>query len=241
MSVFLDDVPGGTLGHGDEFDRDASAVHASGSGVGPHDRGGTRWLVADPHLSRQEAEAALRSALTWPRVGSPVDPTAAGAAAAGGGVLGIALAVGAFGLVEWPSWIAFGAVGAAAGGIPVWAWLDGRVQEQTRARQRAATRVARESLVEVPASFATWAGSDGKSLAHDDLVALARAVSATRAAASTLDAWRWGEPDVDWPHAHAVVDPVLVGEYEAARAVLDELAGSLSYEVPAEVAPESLR
>ncbi|TWX35009.1 hypothetical protein ES689_14295 [Frigoribacterium sp. ACAM 257] len=241
MTVFLDDVPEGTPGHGDEFDREAAAVHSCDSGVGPERGGGTRWLVADPDLSRQEAEATLRSALTWPRAVGPADPALAGAAAAGGGAVGIATAIGALGLVEWPSWAALGAVGAAAGGIPVWAWLDLRARERTRARQRAATRVARESLVEVPASFASWARSDGRAVDHGDLVALARALSAARTAASTLDAWRWGEPDVDWPHAHAVVDPVLVDEYEAARAVLDELAARHGWTVPAEVAPESLR
>ena len=249
MSEFLDDVPEGVAGHGDEFERPGSVEGGAGGPERPGASGGrTTWLIADASLPRAEAEAALRDALTWPRVaGSSMTAALSGLAAVVGGVLGIAAAVWGLGLVEWLSWAGLGALGAAGAGFAVGGVLAERVHRRARARQRIATRVARESLVEVPASFATWAGSDGRAgsdrrpLAHDDLVALARAVSATRAAASTLDAWRWDAPDVDWPHAHAVVDPVLVGEYEAARAVLDELAGSLGYEVPAEVAPESLR
>ncbi|WP_209559680.1 hypothetical protein [Frigoribacterium sp. PvP032] len=240
MSRFVDDVPEGTPGHGDEFDREASAAHRDRS----HDADAgarSRWLIADPDLSRDEAAAALRDALTWPRAGGAAGPAVAGLAAVAGGLLGIAAAVWLLDLVEWPSWAALGAVGAAAVGIPVWAATERRANGRARARQQVATATARKSLVEVPASFATWAESDGRSLGHGDLVALARAVSATRTAASALDAWRWGDPEVDWPHAHAVVDPVLVAEYEAARAALDVLAGPLGYEVPAEIVPESLR
>ena len=235
MSEFLDDVPDGVAGHGDEFERHGFPE--------AEQAGGRRsWLVADASLPRAEAADALRDALTWPRVtGSSMIAPLSGLAAVVGGVLGIAAAVWGLGLVEWLSWAGLGLLGGAGASSAVGGVLAECVDRRAQARQRAAARVARDSLVEVPASFATWAGSDGRSLAHHDLVALARAVSATRAAASTLDAWRWGEPDVDWPHAHAVVDPVLVGEYEAARAVLDELAGPLSYEVPVEVAPEALR
>ena len=242
MSEFLDDVPEGVAGHGDEFERPGSVEGGAGGPERPGASGGrTRWLISDASLPRAEAEAALRDALTWPRVaGSSMIAALSGLAAVVGGVLGIAAAVWGLGLVEWLSWAGLGALGAAGAGIAVGGVLAERVHRRAQERQQAATRVARESLVEVPASFATWAGSDGRSLAHHDLVALARAVSATRAAASTLDAWRWGEPDVDWPHADAVVDPVLVGEYEAARAALDELATRHGWTVPAEVAPESL-
>jgi hypothetical protein len=235
VSEFLDDVAEGSPGHGDEFER-------QGSLDGGDAAGRTRWLVADASLPRAEAADALRDALTWPRVaGSSTIAPLSGLAAVLGGVLGIAIAVWGLGLVEWLSWAGLGAQGAAGASIAVGGVLAERVHRRAQARQRAATHVARDFLVEVPASFATWAGSDGRPLAHDDLVALARALSATQAAASTLDAWRWDAPDVDWPHAHAVVDPVLVGEYEAARAVLDELAARHGWSVPAEVAPESLR
>jgi hypothetical protein len=50
-----------------------------------------------------------------------------------------------------------------------------------------------------------------------------------------------GQPEIDWPHAAAVVDLVLVAEYEGARAALDELAARYGWTVPVEVAPESLR
>jgi len=242
VSEFLEDVPEGTPGHGDEFVRGESARARGESALERDPRTDTRWLVVDESLPRPELQAALRDALTWPRGAlASALPALVGVAATLGGVVGVAVAVGGLDLVEWPSWAGLGSVGAAAAGITAYGVLGWHAHERAAARRRAATRVARAAVVEVPAAFAGWARAEGRTLRHDDLVALARALSATRAAASTLDAWRRGEPDVDWPHADSVVDPVLVGEYVAARAALDELAARHGWTVPAEVAPESLR
>ncbi|MBD8140979.1 hypothetical protein IFT36_10545 [Frigoribacterium sp. CFBP 13605] len=202
----------------------------------------THYLVTDPSVPLDAALEVVRRR-TFVSNGSAGRRVASWA----GVTLGVAvawwLAWDVAGLREPPSFVVPVAAGASAGaatsaGLRALArWIGGL---GTRGRVRAGHRSRAETpgvLEYVPVEVRQWADAGHAPVA--DVVDLARACVATRSALTSIELWREATSDGSWPHADAVVGPVLAAEYEARRAELDELAARLGFTVPTDF-PSSL-
>jgi len=205
-----------------------------------HEGAETHYLVTDPSVPLDVALEVVR------RRAFVSNGSAGRRVASWAGVtLGVAvawwLAWDVAGLREPPSFVVPVAAGASAGaatsaGLRALArWIGGL---GTRGRVRAGHRSRAETpevLEYVPVEVRRWADAGHAPVA--DVVDLARAWTAARSAATSVELWRRTASDGSRPHADAVVGPVLAAESEARRAELDELAARLGFTVPAEFPP----